>query len=96
MTFAEYIVNHAIPNALEFDCIIGDVDMPATLCWDTDYKLLPAVFEVFGDLLNSEINILNDGLIEVLYDDYEEGERFCWAQAGYVDCSDYIAWFGIE
>ena len=60
MTFAEYIVNHAIPNALEFDCIIGDVDMPATLCWDTDYKLLPAVFEVFGDLLNSEINILQN------------------------------------
>lgn len=94
MTFAEYIVNHAIPNELEFDCVIGDVDMPCTLCWSTDCQLLPALAEDYGDLLDSPIKILNHGVIEVLYDDYKKGESFCWAQAGYISEEKYFAYFG--
>lgn len=94
MTFLEFIVNQAIPNELEFDCIIGDVDMPCTLCWSKTDKIGSALLVEYGELLDSEINFLDDGVIEVLYDDYEVGEAFCWAQAGYIPESTYRAFFG--
>lgn len=94
MTFLEFIVNQAIPNELEFDCVIGDVDMPCTLCWSKTDKIGFALLAEYGELLDSEINFLDDGVIEVLYDDYEVGEAFCWAQAGYIPESTYRAFFG--
>jgi hypothetical protein len=95
MTFLEFIVNQAIPNELEFDCIIGDVDMPCTLCWSKTDKIGSALLAEYDELLDSPINILGNGFVEVLYDDYEEGERFCWAQAGYISEEEYRAYFGV-
>lgn len=89
MKFIEYI-EERIKDEKEFDAVIGDVDMPATFCFSDDWKITDYCKQKYSDLLNSEIEIYNDptgyctDAVEVLYDNEEIGEQFCWAVAGYV------------
>ena len=89
MKFIEYI-EERIKDEKEFDAVIGDVDMPATFCFSSDWKITDYCKQKYADLLNSEIEVLKDptGLytecVEVLYDDEEIGEIFCYAVAGYI------------
>lgn len=89
MKFIEYI-NERIKDEEEFDAIIGDVEMPVTLGFNSDWKITDYCKQKYGDLLNSEINIYEDQTgnyttgVEVLYDNDEIGEQFCYAVAGYV------------
>ena len=99
MTFGEYI-KLAIERDEEFDAIIGDVDMPATIYLGDDTELTPYCYEKYGDLLNSKIIAVyphsqNGGTdaVEVDYADEEKGERFVWATAGYVAETEYDKMF---
>lgn len=89
MKFIEYI-EERIKDEYEFDAVIGDVDMPATFGFLEDWCITDYCKEKFGDLLNSEIIIHKDPkgryteTVEVLYDDYKVGEKFCWSVAGYI------------
>ena len=89
MTFLKYI-EEIIKDEGEFDAVIGDVDMPATFCFNSDWKITDYCKQKYGDLLNSEIIVHKDPTgyyttsVEVLYDNEEIGEQFCWAVAGYI------------
>ena len=95
MTFLEYI-EKAIKENLEFDAIIGDVDVPATYCFNDDWKITDYCKQKYGELLNSEIK-LHEGnsvlgytdVVEVFYDDEEMGRQFTMAVAGYVSESEW-------
>lgn len=96
MTFREYISNR-IPTEGEFDTIIGDVDMPATVCLSADMKFpTQAMEDKYGKLLDASVNILNNDVVEVLHDDEELGEQFCWDLAGYCGEDEYTALTGLE
>lgn len=94
MTFLEYI-EERIKDEEEFDAVIGDVDMPATLGFCSDWTITDYCKEKFGDLLNSEIEVIEDPTgqyttaVDVHYDNDKVGEQFCWAVAGYVAESEW-------
>ena len=94
MTFLEYI-NKRIRDEEEFDAVIGDVDMPATFCFSSEWKITDYCMQKFGDLLNSEVIVHIDPTgyytqsVEVLYDNYTKGERFCLAVAGYINQGEW-------
>ena len=87
MKFIDYI-NERIKDEKEFDAVIGDVDMPVTLGFCDDWVITDYCKEKYGELFKSEIIILQTDdyvdTIEVLYDNDEIGEQFCWAVAGYI------------
>lgn len=89
MTLLEYI-EARIKDGNEFDIIVGDVEMPATLGLNEDWKITDYCKQKYGDLLNSEVIEHNDPTgrytdsVEVLYDDADIGEQFTWAVAGYI------------
>ena len=89
MKFIEYI-NERIKDGEEFDAIIGGVDMPATLGFCDDWTITDYCKEKYGELLESEIEIHKDptgmytDTVEVLYDNANIGEKFCWSVAGYI------------
>lgn len=93
-TFKKYI-EQCILEDLEFDAVIGDVDMEATFCFCDDMVITDYCMEKYGDLLNSECEVIKDptgkytDVVIVDYDDYEKGERFTWALAGYVSEKEY-------
>lgn len=101
MKFIDYI-NKAIEEDLEFDAVIGDVDMPATFCFCDDMVITDYCMNKYGDLLNSEIEVREDptsrytDVVIVDYDDDEKGEKFTWAVAGYVSKTEYEKLFGTE
>ena len=94
MTFLEYIIINKA-DEIEFDTVIGGVDMPATICLDDELVITDYCMEKYGNMLNSEIIVHKDctGLytdtIEVGYDDYKVGEEFCYAMAGYVSDNEW-------
>ena len=59
MKFIDYI-KKAITEELEFDAVIGNVDMPATFCFSDDMVITDYCMEKYGDLLESEIEICKD------------------------------------
>lgn len=92
--FIDYI-KYCIAHDIEFDAVIGDVDIPCTFSfWDameiTDYCI-----EKYGALLNSECEVKYDTTgrytdsVIVNYDDENVGERFAYAVAGYVSETEY-------
>lgn len=87
MKFIEYI-NARIKDEVEFDAIIGDVEMPATLGFCDDWVITDYCKEKFGELLESEIIIHERidylDIVEVLYDNDRVGEQFAYAVAGYI------------
>lgn len=88
MKFIEYIEKR-IQDEEPFDVIIGGVDMPATLEFCDDWVITDYCKEQFGELLDSEIDVYeykcDIATVEVFYDDYLDGEQFCWAVAGHID-----------
>lgn len=90
MTFLEYIEQEGIKNEKEFDAVIGDIDMPATFCFSSDWKITEYCKQKYNGLLNSEITVHEDPTgycttcVEVAFDDEETGESFCYAVAGYI------------
>lgn len=101
MKFVEYI-EKAIKEDLEFDAVIGDVDMPATFCFCDDMVITDYCMEKYGDMLESEIEIQKDptgwytDVVIVDYDNYKKGERFAYAVAGYISDVEYKKLFGTE
>lgn len=95
MTFLEFINEHLIKNQEEYDAVIGDVDMPATLGMCEDWVITDYCKEKFGKLLDSKCKIINDTTVEVIDDiDYRIGRNFCYSVAGYIDCEEFDKLFG--
>ena len=84
MTFLEFINEHLIKNQEEYDAIIGNVDMPATLGMCENWVITDYCKEQYGDLLNSNCKIISGSLVEVFFDNYKKGEKFCVSMAGYI------------
>jgi len=74
---------------LDCDLIIGDSDMPATLVWDGGNQFTPEGVKYYKTILDAPYNRLENGNIEVFCDDYELGEHFTLAAAGYIGQSEY-------
>lgn len=97
--FIDYI-KYCIAHDLEFDAVIGDVDMPATFCFCDDMKFTDYCMEKYGDLLNSDCEIKYDptgrdtDVVIVDYSNEVKGEKFTWAVAGYISETEYEKLFG--
>ena len=74
----------------ELDCelIIGNVDMPATFVWE-GMKITEYGIDRFKPIMKAEYEVLPNGNIEVFCDDYELGEEFVRAAAGYIRQSEF-------
>lgn len=87
MKFIEYI-EERIKDEKSFDVMCNSVDMPATLEFCDDWVITDYCKEQFGELLESEIDVYGYSIsidtVEVLYDDADVCEQFCWAVAGYI------------
>ena len=100
MTFREYLQEN---TEADFDMIIGDVDMPATVVWTDDMKITEYFEEKYSQILNSEIEIHEDPTgnytmsIELLDDSIspEKGEEFVWVLAGYGSTEEYEKLVGV-
>ncbi len=81
----------------QFDCglIIGDVDMPADLVWNETSRITDYGAEVFAELMQAEAVYDEKINCIIVYngDDYEIGERFAWAAAGYINYFEYYKMF---
>lgn len=94
MKFVDYI-NVCIKKDMEFDAVIGDVEMPATFSFIDDMEITSYCMNKYGDLLNSECDLKVDptgrytDVVNVDYEDYELGERFTYAVAGYISPTEY-------
>lgn len=94
LKFIEYL-KFCIAHDLEFNAVIGDVDMPCTFCFSDDMEFTDYCMEKYGDLLNSMCEVRFDlsgrttDVVTVDYDDDVQGERFAWALAGYIADSEY-------
>lgn len=92
--FVDYI-KFCIAHDLEFNAVIGDVDMPATFSFYNYMEITDYCMEKYGDLLNSDCEVKYDptgrytDVVIVNYDDYRKGEEFTWVVAGYISESEY-------
>ena len=92
--FIDYI-KYCIAHDLEFDAVIGDVDMPATFCFCDDMKFTDYCMEKYGELLNSDCEVRYDptekysDTVIVDYSDEKIGIEFTFAVAGYISENEY-------
>ena len=86
MKFIDYL--NAV-NEIDCDLIIGDVDMPYSFVWDKNCGFTEYGKNEFKEILDSEITIYKNGNIEIHYNDYEKGEYFTAACAGFIGVSEY-------
>lgn len=94
MTFREYLTEN---KEAEFDMIIGDVEMPATVVWTEDMKITEYFEQKYSVMLDSNIEIRKDPKgnytmsIELLDENIppKKGEEFVWALAGYCSTEEY-------
>ena len=101
MTFREYLQENA---EAEFDMIIGDVEMPATVVWNEDMQITEYFEEKYSQMLNSTIEIHEDPkgkyttCIELLDETIssKKGEEFVWALAGYCSTEEYDKLIGTQ
>lgn len=68
--------------------------MPASFVWDRDCKITSYGVKKFRTLMEATFRRLDNGNIEVLCDDWELGEMFCFAAAGYIGEAEYCRIFG--
>ncbi|MCI8756808.1 MAG: hypothetical protein HFG18_09515 [Oscillospiraceae bacterium] len=87
-----------LENGRELDCdlIIGDVDMPASFVWTAGSRISRYGIEKYRPLMDAPIRCLPDGSIELLCDDWQLGEKFCLAAAGYIREAEYQRIFEME
>ncbi len=80
----------------EFDCeiIVDNSDTSASFVWDESCKITPYGEEKFKEILEAEYTILPNGNIEIHSDNFDLGEYFVLAAAGYISNSEYIKLFG--
>ena len=100
MTFREYLTEN---KETEFDMIIGDVEMPATVVWTEDMKITEYFEEKYSVMLNSQIELHGDSRgiyttgVELLDESIppKKGEEFVWALAGYCSTEEYEKLVGV-
>lgn len=99
MKFIDYL-RKVNAEESEFDACVGDVDMPATYCGDSDIYLdNPYLHEKYGDLLNAECYIIKGriaGDTPVCVVDnvsYKLGHDFFMSAAGYCSVTEYSRLF---
>ena len=80
----------------ELDCpaIIGDVEMPADVCWDENARVTQEGYLAFRSLMDCKVVYDEDkNYLDIPDGNPTEGERFVYALAGYVDGKYYRTWF---
>jgi hypothetical protein len=77
---------------LNHELIVGNVEMPATLVWDEDCEITDYAIRAFKALMESECSIKDD-CIEVECDDFNMGEKFALATAGFIASSEFDKMF---
>lgn len=80
---------------IDTELIIGDCDMPASFVWNDDMFFTEYAIGKYGAILNAEYRMIGNGNIEIFCDDYNLGERFVYAVAGYVSETEYDKLIGI-
>ena len=85
-----------LQSGRDFDCelIIDNSEMSATFVWDEESHLTDYGAQYYAELLGSPCEILDSGNIEIFCDNYELGEHFVMAAAGYIGISEYNKLFG--
>lgn len=71
----------------ELDCpaIIGDVEMPADICWDENGRVTQEGYLAFRSLMDCEVVYDEEkNFLDIPDGNPTEGERFVYALAGYV------------
>ncbi len=81
---------------LDCELIIGDCEMPVGFLWDKDSRITEAGYLKFKSLMDACYDVLDNGNIEVFCDDYDLGEIFVYAAAGYINEFDFITYFNGE
>ena len=80
----------------ELDCpaIIGDVEMPADICWDENGRVTQEGYLAFRSLMDCEV-VYDEkkNFLDIPDGNPTEGERFVYALAGYVGQKYYHTWF---
>ena len=74
---------------LDCDLVIGDADMPASFVWNADSRISRYGIEKYRPLMDAPVRRLHNGNIELLCDDWQMGESFCMAAAGYIGEAEY-------
>lgn len=78
------------------DLIIGGTDMPASFVWYEDCKITDYGIEKYKAIMEADYTRLQNGNIEIHCDNYELGESFCLAAAGYIGEAEFDKIFGEE
>ena len=91
MTFYQLLNSYTY---LDCSVCIGDVDMPADICWDEEARVSQLGYQKFRDLMDCEAFYDEESnLLDIPDGNPEEGERFVYALAGYVGDKCYRTWF---
>lgn len=82
----------------EFECelVIGDSDMPATFVWDEDSQMTEYGIEKYRPIMEATFERFGESCIEIHCDDWELGEEFCLAAAGFIENTEYEKIFGVD
>lgn len=82
----------------ELDCelIIGGDEMPATFVWDEDSQITAYGVERYRPIMEASFERCGDNCIEIHCDDWELGEEFCLAAAGFISSTEYEKVFGSD
>ena len=83
----------------ELDCpaIIGDVEMPADICWDENGRVTQEGYLAFRSLMDCEVVYDEEkNFLDIPDGNPTEGERFVYALAGYVGQKYYHTWFSVK
>lgn len=79
---------------LDGSVCIGDVDMPADICWDEEARVSQLGYLKFRDLMDCEVFYdEKNSLLDIPDRNPDEGEQFVIALAGYVSDKVYRTCF---
>jgi len=79
---------------LNIELVIGDVDMPASLCWNEGDIISEYGIEKYKEVMNGECEYFEETestypFVNVKCDDYKLGEKFAFDCAGYISEEEF-------
>jgi len=74
---------------IDCEVVVADVEMLHSLVWDSGCRILEYGLKKYDKLLNSPVEVYENGNIEVLCDDEAMGKEFFAAAAGYISSTEY-------
>jgi len=74
---------------IDCEVVVADVEMQYSLVWDRECRISDYGIKKYDKLLNSPVEVYENGNIEVLCDDEAMGIEFFAAAAGYISSQEY-------